>query len=509
MSSEKASNQSVDIGIKRIAEIATSAYDLQLEAHDNQLECRANITVHDTNNSIAPAEVISLLRKYDISKAVDLEQVAIFCTEAALGENPQSFILARGKMPLNGEDGWFELIVSTGDEETPLPEDQQGRVDYKAIQSFSNVEKGQHIGEIHLPTKGTTGETITGQPIPAIDGSGSPLVAGEGVLINPEGTQAIATLSGRAVLNKNTLSVVDEFHVSGNVDLSVGHVTFNGFVVIKGDVLDDFNISATKGINITGAVGSCQIKSEGPVTIGTMTGRGTGSIFCEGDLNARYLNNVNVECQGNITISHEVRNSEIKATGYIDVSKGMITGGHTVALEGIEAKILGARAGVKTHIRSGVYFPEEDRLEFLKTQLKSTGQQTTRVNETILTIEKNPLQKTRKALQEAIALRLEILQKRSNKLATDQKEFSEELDNFERGEHPTANPKINVLNIAKEGVVILLGETRTILENEINGPTSIIENSQKGEIRPITYSPLVVMATDLVEEPLEEKKLQA
>ena len=501
------SQKSVDIGIKLIAEYVTDAYDLKLEAHNNQIECRASITVHDAANSIPPVELINLLRKNDITRSVDLEQVAIFCTDAAQGEDPQDFILARGITPINGEDGWFELIVATGDEEAPLPVDQKGRVDFKAIQSFSNVEQDQQVGAIHLPTNGVEGETIAGLPIPAKAGEPSKLIAGEGVLINPEGTQASATRAGRAVFNKNTLSVLDEFLVSGDVDLSVGHVTFNGFVVVKGDVLDDFNIAATKGVNISGAVGICHIKSGGPVTIGTMAGRGSGSIRCEGDLQARYLNQVTVECQGNISISHEVRNSEIKATGRIDVAKGIITGGRAVALEGIEAKILGARAGVKTYVTSGIYFPEEDRLDYLKTQLKSTGQQVTTISETLSMLEKNPLKKSRKALQEAIELRLQILQKRAVKLEAGQKEFSKELENFERGEHPTANPKINVLSVAKEGVVVALGETLTTLETEISGPTSIIENTRQGGIRSMTYSPLTIAAEVMDEEPPEGDNL--
>ena len=499
----KNSQKNVDIGIKLIAELATDAYDLQLKGHANQLECRASITVHDTANSIPPAELISLLRKNDIARAVDLEQVAIFCTEAAQGEDPQGFVLARGVMPIKGEDGWFELIVATGEEETPRPVDEKGRVDFKTVQSFSNVEQGQQIGAIHLPTAGFDGQTITETPIRAKAGDASKLIAGEGVQVNPDGTQAIATRAGRAVFDKNTLSVLDEFLISGNVDLSVGHVTFNGFVVVKGDVLDDFNITASKGVNIAGAVGICQIKSGGPVSIGSMAGRGAGSIHCDGDLQARYLNQVTVECQGNISISHEVRNSVLKATGRIDVAKGMVTGGRAVALEGIEAKILGARAGVKTYVTSGVYFPEEDRLQYLKTQLKSTGKQVATIGETLSLLDKNPLKNSRKALKEAIELRLEILKKRAGKLEASKVEFSKELENFEKKDHPTANPKINVLNVAKEGVVVALGKTLTTLEREISGPASIIENTQKRGIRSTTYSPLTIAVEDMDEEPHE------
>jgi uncharacterized protein (DUF342 family) len=155
----------------------------------------------------------------------------------------------------------------------------------------------------------------------------------------------------------------------------------------------------------------------------------------------------------------------------------------------------------------GVYFPKEDRLEYLKTQLKSTGNQVTTISETLSLLDKNPLRNSRKALQEAIELRLEILKKRSAKLETSQKEFSKELEIFERADHPTANPKINVLNVAKEGVVVALGETLTTLEKQISGPASIIENTQQGEIRSATYSPLTIAVAAMDEEPPEVESL--
>ncbi len=500
------SQQGVDIGSKLIGEYVNEAYALSIEAHNRQLECRASIEVFNTAESIPPAELISILRNHKITETVDLEQVAIFCTEAAQGQDPQDFILAKATEAIPGEDGWFELIVATGKEESDLVEDEFGRVDFKSVQSFSNVEPGQHIGTNYLPKPGLPGKTITGETIPPKAGKPSGVIAGNGVRFNDDGTQAIAEKAGRAIFENKVLSIAEEFVVTGNVDLSIGHITFNGFVDIKGDVLDDFNITATKGINVTGAVGACNINCDGPVTIGTMTGMGTGTIVCKGTLQARYLNQVKVECWGDVNISHEIRNSVIKTTGSLNTPNGLITGGEVIALEGVEAKMLGARAGAKTHVTSGVYFPETDRLQFLRTRVKSVVEQIKRIGDTLKTLNKKPLPSARAALREAIELRIGILTQRQVNLDAEREELAEELLEFTLDEHPTANPKINVLGSIKERVVINLGETSEETTRDMSGPVSIIENTKLGGLRYLSYSPLKIGAENIEAEVLLEEE---
>ncbi len=499
------SEQAVEVGTKLVSEVNEDAYDLRVESHLGQLECRASISVHDTDHSIAPAELINLLKMLDISDTVDLEQLAIFCTDAANGEDPKNFLLASGTEPTPGKDGYFELFVDTGDDDVELTEDEQGRVNFKNIQAFTNVQPEQLIGTIYPPEQGTAGKTITGLPIPAPLGQAAKLVAGDGIEIRADGTEAVATKAGRVTFEKDILAVAEEFVVSGNVDLKVGHINFNGFVEIKGDVLDDFNIKSTKGISVSGAVGACQLISDGPITVGSMAGMGFGLIRCKGDLTARYLNHVTVECWGDVHVTNEIRNSTIKSAGSINVATGLITGGQTIALEGIEAKLFGSKSGVKTYLTSGVYFPEVDRLHFLRTRLKSIAYQLTKIAETLPPLQKKPLDEMRPALREAIELRINILSERQIKITAEQEALSEELAKFAADEHPTANAKINVLTSMKEGVIINLGETTEEVKMEISGPASIIENSQAEGIRQLTHSPLKTCAQSLEEEALQEE----
>ncbi len=495
--------QRVEVGTKHLGDFVTDAYSLRLDLHKNELECCASIEVYDADNSIAPAKLISILRNHDIIKTVDLEQIAIFCGEAAQGANLDDFVLATGTPPVHGKDGWFELIVSTGKEDDELVEDDQGRVDFKDIQSFSNIEAGQVIGKLYPPTYGEPGSTVTGKEIPAQDGKASPVKAGSGVTLNNDGTELIAEIQGRAVFDKNVLSVVEEMVVRGDVDFNVGHISFNGFVDIKGDVLDDFNISATKGINVSGTVGACQIKSDGPVTLGSMAGKGIGKVICQGDFRSRYLNQALVECYGNIYLEYEMRNSSLKSAGAIYCEKGVISGGECIALEGIEVKTLGARAGAKTAVTAGVYFPEADRLNFLRKQTKSFTEQTKTIGETLGALNKKPLANLRPALREAFELRISILTQRHGNLEGENKKLSQELAEFQFSSQPKANPKINVLGELREKVTITLGDASEETVLDLSGPMSIIENPTTGGLRYLTYSPLQVSAQVLEEEQQE------
>ncbi len=501
----------VDVGRKTIGDYINDAYSLKLDIIGSELECYASIVVHDLDNSISPAELISILKNHQISDTINLENIAIFCTEAAQGDNPENILVAAGTPPTHGQDGWFELLVQTGPQHCALEEDEKGRIiDFKNVQSFSNVTFHQTIGVIHPPTPGSDGKTVSGKAIPAVHGKPSPVTPGNGAELNEDGSQIVATREGRVILERTSINVVEELLISSDIDMSIGHISFNGFVSISGDVLDDFNVTAKKGININGAVGKCQISSDGPVSIGTMagkgTGKGTGKVTCKGGFTARYLNQATIECLGDVIILQEARNSIVKATGTINASQGVITGGETIALEGIEAKVLGNVTGVRTHLTSGVYFPETDHLNNLRIRQRKTTEQLEKIDHTLKEITQKPVRTNRKSLIEAINLRIEVLTQRLDKLKTEKNEVEQELASFKASDHSTANPKISALKIIQEGVVISLGETTEELKHEVNGPVSVIENNKDHGLRFITYSPLNHSASEENED--EDLKAQ-
>lgn len=485
-----------------LCELDKPDYRVCLQLANNRMECRADLIILQTEpepetettsppRSLPAYELINLLLQHNIRHNIDFAALYNFCAAVEGGSEQTSVLLATGTAPQTGEDGWFELVVKTSGNDAAFVEDEKGRIDLRTRHAYTEIEVGQKIGILHQPRDGIPGTAVDGSPIPAERGRIYSLVAGEGVEMKFDGRVAFASRSGRSLLERQVLAVVDQLVISGDLDLEVGNVNFNGFVEVKGDVRDDFHIKATKGIKVGGVVGACQLESGGLVEIGSMAGKESGKIICHGDLTAGFLNQVNVQCFADVLITNEIRNSIVKATGKIVVERGPIIGGSCIALKGIEAKILGATSGLETRLVAGIYFPDADRFNFLYQRLQSIEEQIRRLKSAI-----GPLQKL-SDLDETTGKRLAILGEQWEKLEVERDELLAELEASTRQERETSNPKINVGSRLFDGVHITLGNSSHKYTMVRSGPLSIIENTKKGGFHYLSLSPLTKPAAEL------------
>ncbi len=457
--------------------------------------------VEDCETLLNPSRLIALLHQHHITDTIDKNAIDSFCTSFDQGQNPLPTVIARGIEPLAGADGWFELLVKISGEEQEFIPDSKGRVDLKRLNAYTEIEAEQKLGVIHPPEPGIPGCTVQGHRLEAPAGKPATIVAGEGVQLKYGGRMAFATRPGRALFDKTILTVVDQLVISGHVDFRVGHIDFNGFVDVKGDVLDDFDIRSTKGVKISGHVGACHIQSQGSVEVDSMAGREIGHIFCQGDLHARYLNQVAVVCYGDVIVANEIRNSRIRATGHVVVERGAIVGGEVTALRGVSAATIGANSGQRTQIVAGVYFPDAERTDYMQRQLHSIEHQMNCLTTTI----KPLMQHLRKGSQfiDAARIRLQILNDKLDSLHEQKNALIAEMMSSRPVTLETENPKINVLKDLKDGAVIILGKAREEMTFDRQGPLSIIENTRTGGLRFLSLSPLPIPASQLEEEQLK------
>ena len=447
---------------------------------------------------ISPPDLFWFLQKNNIIQTIDYAAVYNFCAAIEIGVNPEPTVLARGIDAISGADGWFELTVKISGEDTEFEEDQEGNIDLRNLNAYSEIEPGQKLGIVHPPQDGTPGINVQGLPVPSERGKLFELIAGDGAFLKFDDRVAFAEKSGRALFEKKTISVVDQLVIPGDIDLSIGNIDFNGFVEVNGDVPDDFDINATKGIKIAGSVGACNIESAGSVNISSMAGKEIGQIVCHGDLSANYLNQVTVVCYGDVYVTNEIRNSQIKATGKIIVERGSIIGGKCTAMEGIEAKNLGTSSGQKTQLVAGIYFPDADRFDYLREQLRSINRQIESINDALLPLVQ--LLKKNDGAADTAKLRQTVLNEKLKKLHEEKDHFTAEITASKPQDFKNKNPKINILKALMEGVFITLGGTIKEIRIERSGPMSIIENTRDGGLRYLTLSSMQVMAEQLEEE---------
>lgn len=477
-------------------------WTLQLALSRDEMECLASIAPKGAGKDLIKAEEVSaLMRDARITEGIDMQKLNELCAAACEGKTVEHVVVAHTDPPVPGEDGWLEIKVRLGpgfDAPQEFVEDEDGRVDLYTLNLFTCIKPDQQVAKLHPPQAGHDGITVTGRTIEAQPGTPAEVKMGDGVHMN-DNNEIISDISGRAEYNDGVISVSEDYNVDGDVDLNVGNINFPGNVHISGDVLDDFDITSEKDITVKGTVGSCYLNAGGNITVGGISGQYHAYVKCEGDLHARYINGAYVECMGDVIVDNEIRNSTVKSAKAILAKNGQISGGSFVALKGIEAKIVGAAAGAHTVLTSGLYFPESDRLAFLKAQKQSVTLQKEFVQRCIGPLEKKAVVADSTS---AHGKRLEILLERREVLEQTDKEVRSELKNFKLGEYD-GNAKINIHRVIKEKVEIHLENVHERISIDQYGPLSIIPNTMTRTLSFNEFSALEINASDM--EPVEEE----
>jgi hypothetical protein len=451
---------------------AQTGWQLILSLSADEMECLAHLDIKPEGSLPGIDEIKGLLAGDGICVGIENAGLERLLSEARPGKSATGLV-ARGLPAQTGDNGQLVYSIeteagSTANTTTTDQDSAEQQIDFRNVQQFINVEPDQEIGRISPPTSGTPGRTVRNKPVPAEPGKSLQLKLGQNVRAGGEnGEQLFAELHGRVKLEGDTIQVVEEYVVDGDVDFSIGNIRFNGFVEIRGDVLDGFQVSASKGLKITGNVGACRLISHGSIEFCGMDAQGKGSILCGGNLHAQFIHDCSVECWGTLQVAVELRNCTIHSRSAIIT--GQLAGGEYVALSGIEAKRLGAPSAIKTHLHSGIDYHDLDRMQVLLKQLEE--------------------------LQEKIGRTKELTA--LNQLGTEKQRLMAAIVEVRNRRPAGSNAKINVKDRIHEGVTICLGSAVEEFSHAEEGPVSLIENSREGGLRRLSLSSLEVAAKDL------------
>jgi uncharacterized protein len=469
-------------------EIKRYGYTLVIEVTADGVECLCAYEPATTGGTPLTAEELQgILGQYKINEGILPEAVADLVNAAAVGKAVSGHLLARGTSMVPGKGGQLVLAVSDALAKTSADEEEPGSIDLRNIQTFLNVESGQLIATVLPPGAGIAGKNVFGKQIPPQAGTPLSLQLGVNVRRGDNGLSFFSEAAGRVCMRNNEISVEDIYEVDGDVNFKIGNILFRGFVEIKGDILDGFNVKATKGIKVHGIIGTCNIESDGDIVFSGMNGQGTGTITCGGSIAANYIYDTTLECAGDVTADVEIRNAQIRSLGAIRVNKGGLAGGEYIALAGIESAILGNVASQHTRVVAGVHYRDLEELNHLFNELKQ------------LIAQFNAASKETVDLKEFARQRAAITgQTQEVRLRT----------------YEECNPKINVRKVIYEGANITLGSLSETIKEERKGPLSVIENTIEGGFRylgmtPLSFKAQAIEQTFIQQYELEQKKLTA
>lgn len=460
------------------SEVRKLGYSLYLRIPDNRLECRCSYVPHEQGSMMSRDDLAGYLKQYSVKEGIDQPALDNFIVKAAAGQQQVDVLLASGTPPVAGADEYLSLSVHPSSS-VFSGEDDVTIVDMYIVQTFINVSCGDEIGRIIPAEPGIPGRNIMGVPIPPQSGKALHLTIGKNIRSEENGTLLIAAATGRFCQSAGEISVEEEYVVKGNVNFRIGSINFKGVVDVRGDVMDNFDITASKGLTVTGNIGVCSIVSDGDVTFCGMDGQGKGQIVCGGTLRAHFIHDVVIECAGDVIVDVEIHNCTIRTFGRILVDKGAISGGSYIALGGLEARKLGSASFVHTKMHVGVDYHEVELLEKLFEALAKT-QDEAEQSQSLTEIAE--LGKTAAALTDS------IMAIRSKTAAV-------------------ANAKINAKAVMYENVQITLGNVIEETKEQKNGSLSIVENSIEGGLRYLPMTSLDVKATDIELALVREQKV--
>jgi len=392
---------------------------ISIKVDDTNMTAEATLTAAK-GGDIANAEVMQqALEAAGVKNGASNKAIENFLGrqfETQAGE-VYSCIVAHGKRAKNGTDTRFVRLCATAQDRVLSPQTKEdGKVDMRDLGALITVNPGTPLMQRIPPSKGEDGFTVFGDILPSVPGRDFPLQVMDGTTLDPNNFDIlVANAVGVPVAVPRGMRV-DDVVCYNNVDVTTGHIEFDGSVIVSGDVKDGMKIKASGDITIMGFVESADISSESAVTIingviGRKKEEGanyTCSVQANGTVSIGYAQYSKLSSEQDLMIDKQALHCELSARRLIRVGKGdkprgKIIGGQVIDALRVETGELGAPSGTKTKIYLAQYWHElRDKLNHLANIEKTLNSKSNALKQARKKAEKIPGAEQKKAYQSKI-----------------------------------------------------------------------------------------------------------
>jgi uncharacterized protein (DUF342 family) len=271
-----------------------------------------------------------------------------------------SCCIARGIAAVNGENARIKTYVRPGIAAAPKAEDPlKDKVDFHEMGAIVNVPKDKLLLEKVPLTLGEPGRAVTDELLSAKPGKDITIKVGPGVTLSEDGCKGYSAVEGKFVLVEGKPAVLVEHTVNGDIDFSVGNISFVGQrLAITGTIQPGFKVKCKGDITLgQGVQYSAEITAGGNLEIkGGVIGRDI-VIKCWGNVTATFMDNVGrVEVKGDLTVTDFMAQVRAMVGGNIRVltGQGILAGGHYIVGGSVFVKDLGSTDEVTTELSVGI-----------------------------------------------------------------------------------------------------------------------------------------------------------
>lgn len=253
---------------------------------------------------------------------------------------------------IDGTDAKVDLKIKISPDTKPKSR-SDGSVDYRNIQTFTSVSKGDVLAVKIPPTSGTAGVTVTGELIPSQSGKDVSLPNGRNTEISSDGILLTATTTGIILYENSQIHVVELLHVGSDVDFSVGNIKYNGDVLISGSVMPGFVVEAEGSIQIKGGVESAKLISRnGSIIVDKgIMGKGDTFITAKKGITVSFAQDASFSCEETLTLEKYLLHCTVDCSLFEGgAPQANVIGGEIRAAKGVVLRLCGSEKEVPTKI---------------------------------------------------------------------------------------------------------------------------------------------------------------
>lgn len=266
----------------------------------------------------------------------------------------REILVAKGSFPVEGKDGYFEYAFEIPEEKAPeILED--GTVDYTTVNKITNVRPGDKLATYHPATAGTNGMDVRGVVTKAAVTKELPPLRGAGISKQDTEDTYFADKEGKVELRDGKLDIKSTHEISGDVDQTIGKIEFFGDVIVNGSVESGVTIRAGRNIEIRGSVEAASLFAGGDIILQRgIQGQQRAKVSARGSIFAKFIEQTIITAGGDV-YADSIMNSRIAAEGKVILSgkRGVLVGGYTHALLGIQTVMIGNEAEARTVVHVG------------------------------------------------------------------------------------------------------------------------------------------------------------
>lgn len=380
--------------------------------------------------------------------------------------------VARGKAAVKGDDGYFVFHVSNPDIPTEPKILEDGSVEYVHTTEYTIVDEDDLLAEYVPATNGEYGYTIDNLMNKPMRGKDLPALKGKGFRV--EDNKYYATVHGKVELTERGIIVTNLLDVRGDVDISYGHIDFDGDVSISGDVKSGMTIKAAGNLEIGGHIGNCRIEAGGNIVMRNgMQGKFSGILIAGGDITCKFFENSRAKAGGNIIV-RSVIHSTLEAEGKVIVEgkRAMVLGGSIHAVQGLELNQAGNEKELFTVLSAGVSPKVIQRNAELARLISKIKDEIDLLNRSAKVIERMPKEQITKEIE---SQRMKVVQAKVIK-TTELRKYENEVARNEAIIASGAGATISVENVIYPGCRIELGGRELQVKQELKHVKFLFKN---------------------------------